>query len=235
MKALILNSGKGTRMGELTKEHPKCMTEISEGETILSRQLKLLQQCDISEVVMTTGPFEELLVSYCKSLDLPLDFTFINNSLFDETNYIYSIYLAREHLVDDIIMMHGDLVFDLSVLKEISDQTYSCMAVSESIPLPEKDFKAVINNSQIKKIGVDYFENAITAQPLYKLNKKAWLLWLERINLFCEEGNVNCYAENAFNEISDECKVYQIDFGSRLCTEIDTLEDLKIVKYRISK
>jgi len=42
MKALILNSGLGSRMGEITKTHPKCMTEILEEETIVSRQLKLL-------------------------------------------------------------------------------------------------------------------------------------------------------------------------------------------------
>ena len=45
MKALILNSGMGSRMGVLTSEHPKCMTEISNRETILSRQLK--QMCSI--------------------------------------------------------------------------------------------------------------------------------------------------------------------------------------------
>ena len=42
MKALILNSGLGKRMGELTNEHPKCMTELSIGKTIVSRQLSQL-------------------------------------------------------------------------------------------------------------------------------------------------------------------------------------------------
>ncbi len=57
MKALILNSGMGKRMGPLTSEHPKCMTEISESDTILSRQLKLIAAAGIKEVVMTTGAF----------------------------------------------------------------------------------------------------------------------------------------------------------------------------------
>ena len=46
MKVLILNSGLGYRMGVLTKEHPKCMTDISEKETILSRQLRILSEAD---------------------------------------------------------------------------------------------------------------------------------------------------------------------------------------------
>ena len=53
MKALILNSGLGSRMGVLTSEHPKCMTEISSKETILSRQLKQIAEAGIEEVVIT--------------------------------------------------------------------------------------------------------------------------------------------------------------------------------------
>lgn len=58
MKALILNSGLGSRMGVLTSEHPKCMTEISATETILSRQLRQIAAAGITEVVMTTGLFD---------------------------------------------------------------------------------------------------------------------------------------------------------------------------------
>ena len=72
MKALILNSGLGKRMGVLTSEHPECMTEIDVNETILSRQLKMLADEGVKEVVMTTGLFDEVLVNYCESLDLPI-------------------------------------------------------------------------------------------------------------------------------------------------------------------
>ena len=77
MKALILNSGLGSRMGVLTSEHPKCMTEVSTTETILSRQLKLIAEAGIEEVVITTGYYDGVLVNYCNSLELPLHFTFV--------------------------------------------------------------------------------------------------------------------------------------------------------------
>ena len=98
MKALILNSGLGSRMGVLTSEHPKCMTEISPRETILSRQLNQLSEAGIRDVVITTGYYDGILVDYCHSLDLPLNFTFVKNPVYDQTNYIYSIYCAREYL-----------------------------------------------------------------------------------------------------------------------------------------
>ena len=62
MKALILNSGIGSRMGVLTSEHPKCMTEVSSQDTILSRQLRQIAEAGIEEVVMTTGLFDSVLL-----------------------------------------------------------------------------------------------------------------------------------------------------------------------------
>ena len=235
MKALILNSGMGKRMGALTKEHPKCMTEIAENETILSRQLKIISVYGIKEVVMTTGAFDKVLVDYCNSLGVPLDITFVKNPDFSSTNYIYSIYLAREHLHDDIVMMHGDLVFEADVFGEVLKSDSSCMTVSSTLPLPEKDFKAVINDGRISAVGIEFFENALAAQPLYKLKKEDWEEWLKNIERFCEIKNTSVYAENAFNEVSDKCKIVPLDVRNALCSEIDTQEDLAVISARVKE
>lgn len=227
MKALILNSGLGHRMGVLTSEHPKCMTEISITETILSRQLKLIAEAGITEVIMTTGYFDDVLISYCNSLSLPLHFTFVKNPIYDKTNYIYSIYCAKEYLQDDnIILMHGDLVFEASVLDDLIAFEHSCMKVSSVLPLPEKDFKAVVHNDRVDKVGVEFFTDAMEAQALYKLNKRDWKVWLDKISEYCEADNCKCYAEAAFNDVSDICEIHPFDVKDRLCTEIDTLRTL---------
>ncbi len=150
MKALILNSGMGTRMGVLTSEHPKCMTEISPRETILSRQLRMVCEAGIGEAVITTGYFDDVLMRYCRSLELPLKLTFVRNPDYRETNYIYSIDCAREHLDDDLLLMHGDLVFENAVLDALLAHEASCMAVSSTLPLPEKDFKAVLRDGKVQ-------------------------------------------------------------------------------------
>lgn len=235
MLALILNSGMGSRMGELTATHPKCMTEISEKDTILSRQLKSLMRVGITEVVMTTGYYEKTLIEYCESLDLPIHITFVNNPMYMETNYIYSIYCAREHVKDDVILMHGDLVFDISVLEDMLKFENSCMKVSSTMQLPQKDFKVIIKNGKVSKIGIDLFQDAFEAQALYKLKQKDWDVWLSEIINFCEENNMSCYAENAFNNVSEICTIYPFDAKDRLCTEIDTPEDLRIVKERLDE
>lgn len=120
MKALILNSGSGSRMGEITRTHPKCMTAIYGQDTILSRQLKMLVDFEITDVVITTGAFADKLEEYCRTLDLPLKFTFVYNPEYLSTNYIYSIFLARDLLRgDDLLLLHGDLVFEKTVLAKV--------------------------------------------------------------------------------------------------------------------
>lgn len=236
MKALILNSGLGHRMGVLTSEHPKCMTEVSANETILSRQLKLISDAGIEDVVMTTGYFDDVLVNYCNSLNLPLHISFVNNPLYDRTNYIYSIYCARELLRDDdIILMHGDLVFENDVFSRVVDSEESCMTVSSVLELPEKDFKAVVRNGRIEKVGIEFFTDAMAAQPLYKLCKDDWSIWLDEICAFCESDDRKCYAENAFNRVSDRCCIRPLDVEYALCNEIDTPEDLAVVSSKLAQ
>ena len=233
MKALILNSGMGSRMGVLTSEHPKCMTEVSASDTILSRQLKQLAAAGITEVVMTTGLFDSVLVNYCESLELPLHYTFVKNPVYRDTNYIYSIYCAREHLDDDIVLMHGDLVFENTVFDAVLASPTSCMTVSSTLPLPEKDFKAVVRGGRVEKVGIEFFTDAMAAQPLYKLLRDDWRLWLDRIVAFCEAGNVKCYAENALNELDGACNIAPLDVRDQLCAEIDNPEDLAVVSAKL--
>ncbi|MBN7773750.1 NTP transferase domain-containing protein [Clostridium aminobutyricum] len=230
MKALILNSGRGSRMGELTYEHPKCMTEISDTETILSRQLKQLYTLGINDIVITTGYKAERLIDYVKGLNLKQDYNFVHNDRYENTNYIYSIYLAKEQLGDEILFMHGDLVFDFEVIQNLIEQERSCMAISSTLPLPDKDFKAVVFDNKIEKIGIEFFEHALAAQPLYLLKEADWLKWLNKMEEFCRNGEDNCYAEKAFNAISKELNLFPYDVEDRLCKEIDNERDLITIK-----
>ena len=235
MKALILNSGIGSRMGVLTSEHPKCMTEISAKETILSRQLGQIAKAGISEVVMTTGLFDSVLVNYCQSLELPIHITFVKNPLYKDTNYIYSIYCAKEYLDDDILLMHGDLVFENEVFDRVVSHEGSCMTVSSTLPLPEKDFKAVVRDEKVVKVGIEFFNEAMAAQPLYKLTKQEWNLWLDKMIEYCESDNRKVYAENALNELDGACHIDALDVQNLLCAEIDNPEDLAVVSSKLKE
>ena len=161
--------------------------------------------------------------------------TFVHNPDFQKTNYIYSIYLAREYLDDDILLIHGDLVFENTVLDMLLASKSSCMAVSTVRPLPEKDFKAVIQDGKIVRVGIEFFQNAVAAQPLYYLRRQDWRLWLDKIVSFCEEGDTKCYAEKALNELDGACRIVPLDVQDMLCSEVDDPTDLAVVSVQWQK
>ena len=250
MKAIIVNSGTGTRIGAEKSGHPKCMTALDEHTSIVSRQLAMLADAGIGEVVMTTGLFAERLEEYCLSLQLPLRLTFVYNPDFRTTNYIYSLYLAKEYLDDDVLFLHGDLVFEERVLSALlcpdadgTDRAFpekkriapgSRVTVSSTMPVTEKDFKALLStDGSIDKIGVQFVTDSICLQPLYKIDRADWRVWLREIASFCESGERTVYAENAFNWISAGCRLMPLDVKDLLCAEIDDPHDLEEVKRRL--
>ena len=151
MIALLLNSGLGSRMGDETREHPKCMTVIRDGETIISWQVKLLEQAGVTDAVVTTGHLADMLQAYLRSLDTPIRFHFVHNPRYRETNYIYSMYLARELLVgQDVLSLHGDLVMHPQVMAMLTASPVSAVTVDTTLPLPEKDFKGRLHDGRIQ-------------------------------------------------------------------------------------
>lgn len=233
MIALLLNSGMGTRMGAETQDHPKCMVDIGGGETIISWQVKLLERIGVKEAVVTTGHLADMLEEYLLGLHSSIHFTFVHNPKYRETNYIYSMYLAREHLQDDVISLHGDLVMHPEVMERLAQSEVSCGAIDPTLPLPEKDFKAEMEGNRIRAVGVDRFGDTCAAfQPAYKILKQDMARWMEEISRFVAQDNVRCYAENAFNAAWEEIPVYGLDVRGLLCSEIDNQEDREIVRER---
>jgi choline kinase len=235
MKAMILNSGLGTRMGPLTRNKPKCLVELKAGETILGRQLRVLQSVAVEEVIITTGPCDELIRSFTSEQFPRLNVAFVNNQKYESTNYIYSMHLTRERCTDDIILMHGDLVFDQALFEAfvISDSA-NAVIINNHDEIPDKDFKGRIENRMVTEIGIDVFgNNCYSLLPLYKFSKQAFDVWLNEINVFINNGNDKVYAENAFNTVADKIDLSPYYNASRVCMEVDNAEDLEIAVKRL--
>ena len=233
MKALLLNSGVGSRMGSLTKHGPKCMSSIGAGYTILSRQLTLIAEVGIREAVITVGPFAGLLKEHVAGLNLPLHITYVPNPLYSETNYIYSMHLAAEHLDDDILLLHGDLVLESSVLWDLTASKKSVVAVDSTLPLPDKDFKARVQGGYVTAIGVAFFgPDCVACQPAYFWQREDFAAWMKAVGAFCSNGQRRVYAEDAFNGQSGAIPLHPLELNGRLCNEIDNLQDLEAVSRR---
>ncbi len=226
MIALLLNSGRGTRMGAETQEHPKCMCRISDDETIISWQVRQLARAGVREAVVTTGPFADMLREHLESLCSGMVFHYVPNPDYARTNYIVSMYLARHWLRDDVLSLHGDLVFAPQVLDMLAASPVSCAAVDSTLPLPDKDFKAEVAQGRIRAIGVDRFgPGCVASQPAYKFLRADFARWMAEIEAFVLRGETGCYAENAFNAAWRDIPLYPMDARGLLCAEIDNPED----------
>lgn len=235
MKAIILNSGVGRRMGNLTKDKPKCLINISENETILARQLDILRKNNIKDIIITTGPFEEKIKKHVEERFPDINVTYINNRLYNGTNYIYSMGLIDDQLInEDILLLHGDLVFEEDVVKKILRTKYdNAVLINKASELPEKDFKGRVIDNEIKHISIDIFhEDCYFLIPLYKFKKNSFKKWLDEISIYINKDEINVYAENALNELleSETISLKSVYFEKQLCLEVDNLEDLDKAK-----
>ena len=229
MKAIILNSGMGSRLGDLTKNNPKSMVHLNEKETIFSRAIKILSKFKIDEYIITTGYLDDVLREYAEN-NFDLNFTFVHNPFYETTNYIKSMDLIGD-LNDDIILLHGDLIFTQNVADRVINSKNTSVVIDSTISLPPKDFKAKVCDNQVKYIGVDYFgDDAVACQPFYKFICEDWIFWKNKISEFCLKNQTDVYAENALNTLTDEILINAIDLKGELCMEVDTVEDLNKAK-----
>lgn len=238
MKAVIFNSGLGKRMGALTEDKHKSMVRLQNDEAIFERQLRLLHECGITEFVVTVGPFKEQLIEASQAPHLRgCRFTFVENPIYDKTNYIYSMYLSREYLTGDLLLLHGDLVFNKQLAWDIiHSEIPSLGCVNRSKPLPEKDFKARIANGRIHEVSIHIFdENCFAFQPFYKLSADTAAAWVAQVERFIEAGEDQCYAENAFNEILPQLDVQAFDYEGYFVDEVDNEVDLARVSGEIRR
>jgi choline kinase len=228
MKAAILNSGTGSRMGDLSSGRPKCLVEIAPGETILSRQIKQLVRRDIRDLVITTGPFEDMIEQYVRTGFPDVSVDVVHNPEYATTNYIYSMYLAGGLLRENLLLMHGDIVTSGSVLSALLEAGSPNAAVIDSTAdLPRDDFKGRITDGLISKISVDIFgADCVYLAPIYRLSKSFMSSWMDEIGMFIDKGIRGVYAEEAFNSKAGILPLGFIDARGALCMEIDTPEDL---------
>ncbi len=226
MKAIIFNSGYGNRMGEFTKTHHKSMAPLKNGETIFHRQLRILSAEGIKNFIVTTGPFEEQLKAVADEFS-DLDITFVRNDIFDKTNYIYSMYLARDYIDDDMIFMHGDLVFSRKLVHDVLNCADSNTGtVNFKKALPEKDFKSRVRDGKILEVSIKIFdEDCYAFQPFYKLDKATASAWVGKVVEYIHKGEDKCYAENALNEIFPALNIRAYDYDGYYIDEIDNLDD----------
>lgn len=117
MQAIILAAGMGKRLKELTENNTKCMVKVN-GVTLINRMLNQIEKQNVSRIIMVVGYKGDKLIEYVNSLNIKTPIIFIDNPIYDKTNNIYSLALAKDWLCkEDTLLFESDLIFEDSVLE----------------------------------------------------------------------------------------------------------------------
>lgn len=129
MQAIILAAGMGKRLKALTADNTKCMVKVC-GRTLIERALSQLDELGLSRVVIVVGYEGAKLVDYIRTLDVSTPIEFVDNPVYDRTNNVYSLWLARQQLMaDDTLLLESDLIFEEGVLRELVDDPRPTLAL----------------------------------------------------------------------------------------------------------
>jgi histidinol-phosphate/aromatic aminotransferase/cobyric acid decarboxylase-like protein/choline kinase len=129
MQAIILAAGMGKRLGKYTEDNTKCMLEIN-GRTLIERTLDALDDVGINKCIVVVVYKRENLMNKIGSRFKNIEIHWVINEIYDKTNNIYSLYLARNYLLqDDTLLLESDLIFEKRIIKELLDNPEPTLAV----------------------------------------------------------------------------------------------------------
>lgn len=119
----------GKRLKELTKNNTKCMVKVN-GVSLIDRMLHQIDALGLSRVVIVVGYEGQKLMEYIGTLHIHTPIEFINNPIYDKTNNIYSLSLAKEWLCrEDTLLFESDLIFEDSVLQALVNDPRDTLAL----------------------------------------------------------------------------------------------------------
>lgn len=117
MQAIILAAGMGKRLKELTKNNTKCMVKVND-TTLIERTLHSLENLCLNKIVIVDGYASDKLRAFISTLNIKTKIEYINNPIYDTTNNIYSLWLAKDVLKqDDTLLLESDIIFEDSVIE----------------------------------------------------------------------------------------------------------------------
>ncbi|MBE6237659.1 MAG: aminotransferase class I/II-fold pyridoxal phosphate-dependent enzyme [Bacteroidales bacterium] len=241
MQAVILAAGMGRRLGELTKGNTKCMVEVN-GVTLIDRLLGQLSALDLKRVVIVVGYEGEKLVNYIGDrFNDKFEIVFINNPIYDKTNNIYSLALAREQLVeDDTILLESDLIFDDRMFSLILDNPYPNLALvakyqtwmDGTMVRIDEDNNIInfITKKAFKYSDVDYYYKTVN---IYKFSKEFMVnKYLPFLDAYCSALGNNEYYEQVLRVICmlENSELKALPITNEKWYEIDDVQDLDIAE-----
>jgi len=230
-KAIILAAGSGKRLRPFTDHTPKCLAPVN-GVPILVNALTHLRGSGIQETVIVVGHLKEKVYDAIGDSFGGMKISFIASDRYETTNNIYSLWLAREHLTEDILLLESDVFFERLLLDSLlacecgniaAVARYQSWMSGTVVNLDKDGNVQALLETSLQPPGLDY-------SKLYKtlniyLLRRDFLReqTVPRLEARISIGDVNQYYEVVFHEstygqqhdltalVCDDMKWFEID------------------------
>lgn len=240
MQAIILAAGMGKRLGDLTRNNTKCMVKVN-GVPLIDRALTQLSRLDLSRVILVIGYEGEKLRAHVGESYKGLKITYIENPVYDKTNNIYSLSLAKKELQeDDTLLIESDLIFEGQLLDKLVNNPYPNLALVDKYEtwmdgtmVKLDDDNNIVNFVPKKAFRYDEVDSYYKTVNIYKFSrdflKNSYVPFLEAYTKAL--GN-NEYYEQVLRVITllDKCDLKALPLEGEKWYEIDDIQDLDIAE-----
>ncbi|MBP3857840.1 MAG: aminotransferase class I/II-fold pyridoxal phosphate-dependent enzyme [Ruminiclostridium sp.] len=240
MQAIILAAGMGKRLKELTQNNTKCMVKVN-GITLIDRMLHQIEKQNVSRIIIVVGYEGQKLIEYISTLGIKTPIDYINNPIYDKTNNIYSLALAKDLLCkEDTLLFESDLIFEDSVLDALISDPRDTLALVDKyeswmdgtcVKLAEDDsIEAFVPGKKFKYAEIkDYYKTV----NIYKFSKHfSETHYVPFLDAYQSALGENEYYEQVLRVIAmlDTPVIKAKRLSGQKWYEIDDLQDLDIAE-----
>lgn len=238
MQAIILAAGMGKRLKDLTKNNTKCMVQVN-GVTLIDRMLHQIDKQYLSRIVIVVGYEGKKLIDYISTLDIKTPITFVNNPIYDKTNNIYSLALAKSYLCeDDTLLFESDLIFEDTVIEALLDDSRDTLALVDKyeswmdgtcVKINEDDeIESFVPGSKFKFDEINKYYKTVN---IYKFSKHfSETHYVPFLDAYSKALGNNEYYEQVLRVITmlDNPEIKAKRLTGQKWYEIDDIQDLDI-------
>lgn len=238
MQAVILAAGMGKRLKELTQNSTKCMVKVN-GRTLIERMLSQLEKRDFSRIVIVVGYEGQKLIDYISTLNVKKPIVYINNPIYDKTNNIYSLSLAKDYLCrEDTMLFESDLIFEDALIDMLFEDPRDTLALVDKyeswmdgtcVKIAEDDtIEAFVPG---KKFKFDEIKSYYKTVNIYKFSKHfSQTHYVPFLEAYTKALGDNEYYEQVLRVITmlDDPEIKAKRLNGQIWYEIDDIQDLDI-------
>ncbi|MBO4721825.1 MAG: aminotransferase class I/II-fold pyridoxal phosphate-dependent enzyme [Muribaculaceae bacterium] len=240
MQALILAAGMGRRLGEKTSNNTKCMVEVN-GVKLIDRLLGQLKSQNIDRVVIVAGYCRESLMAHVGDSYEGLPIHWVINPIYDKTNNIYSLALAKDELVkDDTLLIESDLIFEDELFGMILADPYPNLALvakyetwMDGTMVRIDGDNNIVNFVPKKAFNYDEVDTYYKTVNIYKFSREfSEQVYVPFLDAYCRVMGNNEYYEQVLRVITllDGANLKALPIGNKRWYEIDDVQDLDIAE-----